>query len=94
MPEATALVIRAIAIGRELVRVCDAIGQPIAGNHITLGLELLSAHCELATGMMLGELAEIGCHDLDTAGGQTDDAAAGVRPVARPLDEAALGQGF
>ena len=94
MPETTALVIRAIAIGRELVRVCDAIGQPVAGNHITLGLELLSAHCELATGMMLGELAEIGPHDVDTAGGQANDAAARVRAVVRPLDETVLSQGL
>ncbi len=92
MPEETALVMRAIAIGRELVRVCDSVGQPIAGTHITLGLELLSAHCELATDLMLRDLGEIAPHDVDTLRGQPDIAAAGIRPIAHPLDEAAMGQ--
>ena len=48
MPDSPAtLTARAIAIGRELVSVCDALGQSAAGNHIMMGLDILAAQRDL-----------------------------------------------
>ena len=41
------LTARAIAIGHELVSVCDSLGQSVAGNHIMMGLDILAAHHDL-----------------------------------------------
>ena len=37
----------AIRIGHQLVRICDSLGQPVAGNHIMMALDILSAHTDL-----------------------------------------------
>ena len=34
---------KVVSIGRELARVCDSLGQTIAGNHISFGVEVLAA---------------------------------------------------
>ena len=48
VPDSTALLTaRAISIGRELVRVCDALGQDVAGNHSTLAMDILAAQHDL-----------------------------------------------
>lgn len=39
---------RAIAIGEELVRISDAIRQPVASVHIQTGIDILRAHAALS----------------------------------------------
>ncbi|HVF92930.1 MAG TPA: hypothetical protein VM900_01305 [Sphingomonas sp.] len=39
---------RAVALGDELVRLADDLGQPVAGNHICQGVELMRAYAEQA----------------------------------------------
>ncbi|MEP9357435.1 hypothetical protein [Sphingomonas sp. KR3-1] len=39
---------RAIAIGEELIRVAESVGQPLAAVHIGTGIDILSAHVDLA----------------------------------------------
>ncbi len=51
---ATDMTTRAIDIGRELVRVCEALGQPIAAAHISAGLDILEAQRDL---MAIDELS-------------------------------------
>ena len=87
--ETTALLAQAIAIGRELVRICDAVDQPVAGNHIALGLDLLLAHCDLATELASGDAREIAVDQLGTPGREADQAAARVAMVVDPLDQLA-----
>ena len=90
--ETAALLAQAISIGRELVRICDAVDQPIAGNHIALGLELLAAHRDLAAELASGDPHEIAADQLDAARGEADQAAARVEMVVHPLDQLAPGQ--
>ena len=90
--DAAALLTQAIEIGRQLVRICDSVDQPIAGNHIALGLDLLLAHRDLASELASGDSREIAADQLGPLGRQADKAAARVERVALPFDQFAPGQ--
>lgn len=49
---------RAIANGRELVRIVDAIDQPLAGIYIGTGIDILKAHADLYAELALSTLQD------------------------------------
>ena len=48
MKDPANLLLQAIDIGGHLIRIADTLGEDIAANHISIGLEILRARAELA----------------------------------------------
>lgn len=65
--EAESVVTGAIRAAEELMKLCDALGQPVAANYFSMGVDVLRAHLELAREGGL-PVIEIG-HDRGAPGG-------------------------
>ena len=55
---AAELLLRAVEIGENLIRIADTLDEDLAANYISAGLELLRARAEAALSLCEGRLNE------------------------------------
>ena len=79
---------RAIEIGEQLVRICDTMGQPEAGNHIVTGLEIMRVAVQLGELQFSSGLEEQ-FHSLGALLAETEKGSSSIDRIVGPVDEAA-----